>query len=115
MKIEVLYVSDCPTHAAAVSLVRDILASEGISANIVEILVSDEAAATELQFRGSPTVRVNGKDVIEESNVLEGASLSCRVYSGSSRIGLPPIDAVRRAIVQAREEERHETKKDVLC
>jgi hypothetical protein len=106
MKIEILYVRACPTRPTVVSLVRDILASQGITAQIVEVLVADEAAARELQFRGSPTIRVNDKDVVEESNVLEGGSLCCRVYSGSIRIGLPPVDAVRRAIVQAREGER---------
>jgi len=103
MKVEILYVTDCPNHPAAVALVRDILADQCVSAEILEILVPNEAAAKELNFRGSPTVRVNGKDVIEECDGSEETALCCRIYSGSSRTGLPPIDAIRRAIVEANE------------
>jgi hypothetical protein len=33
MKVEVLYVAECPSHPAAVKLVRNVLAAEGITAN----------------------------------------------------------------------------------
>src|SRR5215813_9272430 len=99
MKVEVLYVAHCPTHPAAVAIVRDVIASQNVSAEVLEILVPNEAMANELHFRGSPTVRVNGRDVVEEP---EGtAALCCRVYSYSSQIGLPPVDAIRRAIIEA--------------
>ena len=64
MKVEILYVTDCPTHLAVVALVNDVLAEHGVSAEIEEILVSDEVLAKKLQFRGSPTVRIDGRDVI---------------------------------------------------
>jgi hypothetical protein len=63
MKIEVLYVAECPSHPAAVKLVRDVLSSEGVAAEIREVLVADEAMATDLAFSGSPTIRINGRDV----------------------------------------------------
>ena len=50
MKVEVLYVAECPSHPAAVKLVRDVLTSEGVAAEIRELLVTDEAMATELAF-----------------------------------------------------------------
>ena len=107
LKIEILYVANCPTHPAAVALVRQILAHQGVSAEILEILVPDEAAAKELHFLGSPTVRVNAKDVIEDFDGHERIGLCCRVYSGSNgESGLPPVDAIRRAIVEASEKER---------
>jgi len=59
MKVEVLYVADCPTHPAAVKLVRHVLAAEGVEAEIHEVLVSDEEMASELGFCGSPTIRIN--------------------------------------------------------
>ena len=34
MRVEVLYVAECPSHPAAVKLVRDILSSEGVAAEI---------------------------------------------------------------------------------
>lgn len=104
MKVEVLSVQDCPTHAAAVKLVSEILCSERIAADVHEILVLDHNMATALRFRGSPTIRINGRDVDEKLAGADKASLSCRFYEGSERIGLPPAELVRQAIIRAREE-----------
>jgi hypothetical protein len=100
MKVEILYVADCPSHPAAVTLVRDVLAAQGVTAEIAEVLVSDERAAHKLKFPGSPTIRINGRDVAEPT---EGAvfALNCRLYPGSLRIGLPPVELVHRAVIEA--------------
>ena len=42
MKAEVLYVAECPSHPAAVKLVRDVLGEQGVAADVLEILVTDE-------------------------------------------------------------------------
>jgi hypothetical protein len=103
MKVEVLYVAECPSHPAAVKLVTDVLASEGIVAEIRELLVTNEAMATDLAFSGSPTIRINGRDVAEDSSQAKAFALSCRLYRGSAEIGLPPVETVRRALIEARE------------
>jgi hypothetical protein len=103
MKVEILYVAECPSHPAAVKLVKDVLISEGVAAEIRELLITDEAMAADLEFSGSPTIRINGRDVAEESSQSKAFALSCRLYSGSSEIGLPPVETVRRAVVEARE------------
>lgn len=102
MKVEVLYVADCPSHAAAVTLVKDILAAQGVAAEINEVLVPDEQTARELRFLGSPTIRINGRDVAESPKTVVFA-LSCRLYPGSQQIGLPPAEKVLRAVAEARE------------
>jgi hypothetical protein len=104
MKIEVLYVAECPSHPAAVKLVTEVLNAEGVTAEIREVLVTDEAVGEKLGFRGSPTIRIDGRDVGGESAKAEAFGLSCRLYPGSSQIGLPPVDAVRRAVIAAHEE-----------
>lgn len=63
MKVEVLYVAQCPSHPAAVQLVRDELLASGVTAEIDEVLVTDNDMARRLRFAGSPTIRVNGRDV----------------------------------------------------
>jgi hypothetical protein len=103
MKVEVLYVAECPSHPAAVKLVRDLLNSEGVVAEVREVLVRDDRMATHLAFSGSPTIRINGQDVAGESSEAKAFALSCRLYPGSAEIGLPPIETVRRAVVKARE------------
>lgn len=105
MKVEVLYVSECPSHAAAVKLVKDALAAEGVRADIHEVMVRDERMAGELRFAGSPTIRINGRDVAGESQTAKSFALSCRLYPGSEQIGLPPAKLVHRAVLEAREGE----------
>ena len=101
MKVEVLYIADCPSQAGAVQMVKDILTAQGILHEVREVLVPDEQTARDLRFRGSPTIRINGRDIAGESQQDETFCLSCRLYPGSDRIGLPPTDLVRRAIITA--------------
>ena len=102
MKVEVLYVADCPSHPEAVKLVKNILSAEGVAAEIHEVLVRDERMANELRFLGSPTIRINGQDVVGESQKPQSFALSCRLYSGSKLVGLPPAEMIHRAVVEAR-------------
>jgi hypothetical protein len=103
MKVEVLYVAECPSHPAAVNLVREVLNSEGVVAEVREVLVRDDSMATDLAFSGSPTIRINGSDIAGEYSQAKASALSCRLYPGSTEIGLPPIEIVRRAVVKARQ------------
>lgn len=102
MRVEVLYVADCPSHPAAIKLVKEVLAAQDVAAEIQEILVRDAKMAEELRFCGSPTIRINGRDVA--ADLLDGRTfgLSCRLYPGSKQIGLPPAEMVHRAMLEAR-------------
>jgi hypothetical protein len=103
VKIEVLYVAECPSHPAAVRMVKDVLAVEGVVTEVQEVLVRDEGMASALRFLGSPTIRVNGRDVAGETRKAQSFALRCRLYPGSKQVGLPPIEMVRRAVVEASE------------
>jgi hypothetical protein len=98
-----LYVAECPSHPEALKLVRDVLAAEGVAAEIHEVLVKDKEMAKKLQFPGSPTIRVNGQDVAEETRAPRHFALSCRLYTGSQNARLPPLEMVRRAIAGPRQ------------
>ena len=106
MKVEVLYVGDCPSHAPAVKLVRRILAAQGVEEEIHEVLVRDQAMARQLKFRGSPTIRINGRDVAEGSQIEANFALNCRLYLGSKQKGLPPAELIHQAVAEARRGER---------
>lgn len=103
MKIEIFYVADCPSHPEAVKLVKNILATERMTAEIHEVLVGSEQLAKELRFRGSPTIRVNGRDVAGELGDAGEFALSCRLYAGSKHVGLPPAEMIHRAVISARQ------------
>jgi hypothetical protein len=99
MVIEVLYVPGCPNHQAAVDSLRNTLRAMAIDAPIQEIAVTDDAMARQLKFPGSPTIRVDGRDV--ESNPQDSSGLACRLYSNGT--GVPSLEALRRAVVGAQQ------------
>jgi len=51
MRVEVLYVAACPSHPAAVKLVREVLSSEGVAAEIREVMITDDRMARGLCIR----------------------------------------------------------------
>jgi hypothetical protein len=70
VKIEVLYVKDCPNHLPTVRRIQQVLAAESLRVPVHEVLVSSEAEAKALHFLVSPTVRVNGNDVERDEGPL---------------------------------------------
>ncbi len=102
MKVEVLYVADCPSHAPALAMLAAVLAEECIAPDIHQVLVRDEAMAREWTFRGSPTIRIDGRDVEGEPAEAPSFAVCCRLYHGSPRPGVPPVAMVRRAVRAAR-------------
>lgn len=101
MKIEVLYVPDCPNHAVALHRVREALSVEGLHLVVDEVLVRDVDAARSLKFLGSPTIRINGHDAEPSNETSFG--LMCRLYSDGS--GAPSRESLRAAIQRARQSE----------
>ncbi len=79
MRIELFFWEGCPSHPEAKALLDDVLAERGIDAPIElrEVFTHDEAVA--LGFPGSPTIRVDGRDV-DPAGAQAPPSLSCRVY-----------------------------------
>src|SRR5262245_62279039 len=86
VKIEVLYIPGCPNHPLVLERLSLLLSSEGLSADVHEVPVADQAAAEAFHFVGSPTVRVDGQDVAPEPNTQGQFGLSCRLYVNSCRL-----------------------------
>jgi hypothetical protein len=101
VKIEVLYVLDCPHHPSAVKQLRDVLLAEGVRAEIIEVAVMDVKAAEEFRFRGSPTIRINGRDIAGESHSPLSFAFACRMYPAAKEAGVPPLEMVQRAVREA--------------
>jgi hypothetical protein len=102
MLIEILYVPGCPNHEPSLGRIREALQSQSVAVPIHEIEVTDEAMVRVLHFPGSPTIRVNGKDV--EPSGGSSIGLSCRLYSNGS--GVPSQVTLEQAISNAKEEEK---------
>lgn len=103
MKVEILYFMGCPNHVPAVVRVREVLQQEEMPAEMVEVEVKDAAAAQQVGFLGSPSIRIDGQDVEPEARGAHLFGMMCRTYLvGGRRTGLPPTEWIRAAVREAR-------------
>ena len=79
MKIEVLYWEGCPSHPEALELLHSVLAERGVEASVELREVHTDEEAKALRFPGSPTIRVEGRDV-DASGADGRPALTCRIY-----------------------------------
>jgi len=96
-RIEVLFTPGCPHADPAIALVREVAASLAPEAAVELLAVESEEQALATAFLGSPTIRVDGRDI--EGRDGEPAVLACRVYPGSG--GVPPRWLVEAAVLRA--------------
>ena len=80
MRVEVLYFDGCPTYLETEGTLREVLAEEGIEAEVELVAVNTDEEARRLRFPGSPTIRVDGCDPFPVPERAEYA-LGCRVYA----------------------------------
>jgi hypothetical protein len=105
MHVEFLYWDGCPSHPEALSDLRDAMSELGLDPDTVEVREIDTGdAADEERFTGSPTIRIDGRDVQDPQG--EPVGLTCRVYlRRDGRVSAVPDpddlrDALRRAITE---------------
>jgi hypothetical protein len=79
VRIDFLFWRECPSHPEARALLREVLEERGVEAEVVEREVLTQDEAEELAFPGSPTIRVDGRDV-DPAGAGGRASLTCRIY-----------------------------------
>lgn len=79
MTIEFLYWAGCPSHPEARELLEEVLHARGADLTVNVREVHTQEVARELGFPGSPTIRVDGRDV-DPAGAQEPPSLSCRIY-----------------------------------
>jgi hypothetical protein len=100
--IEVLYVQHCPHHPGTLALIERVRAELGLDAELRTILIVDQAAADQARFPGSPTVRVDGRDVEPGSEPATEYTVACRLYRLEHRFaGQPDERWVREALLRA--------------
>lgn len=83
MKIEVLYIMNCPWCVKTKELIREALKELKVKAKVKEILIDTKAKAERYNFVGSPTVRINGKDI--QVAVKKSRCLPCEKLAKSSK------------------------------
>jgi hypothetical protein len=102
MTVELLWWDGCPSHPEALADLERILSEEGVEADVSRIEVTDDEQARRERFPGSPTIRIDGHDVIPPGDG-EPFSLTCRVYqTRDGRVSaVPDPEDVRAAVRSA--------------
>jgi len=99
MRIQLLYFEGCPHVEETRVVLRSALAACAIPDVTVEEL-DVEAATTPSDLRGwgSPTILVDGVDLLGERSAT---GMACRVYPGAELSGVPPRELIELRLREA--------------
>lgn len=101
------YTDGCPHAEQYLPQLEALLAAEGIDTPVRLHLVTSHDQARAEQFLGSPTIRINGRDVDPTARERRDYGLSCRLYTGPDGMqGTPPQQWVQSLL---RTTQDHET------
>jgi hypothetical protein len=99
MAVEMLHTMDCPNAVEFLPRLQALVADAGLIEPIQVRRIDDVEQAERERFLGSPTVRVNGRDVDPSAGRREDYGLSCRLYAGPDGLrGTPPDEWVLTAL-----------------
>lgn len=101
LRVEMVFDRTCPNVDRARSMIRTALAQVGAPETWTEWDRDDPATPVDLRSFGSPTVLINGNDVVDDTNEAAAADAnSCRVYLDDCGClcGAPPSTLIVNAI-----------------
>lgn len=103
-RVELLWFQDCPNHPAARALLGELLAELAPETTVDDIDATDPAVAQRNRFPGSPTIRVDGRDVDPSFQDPGDYAPRCRLYWTAEGLrGLPErawVEAALRASLE---------------
>ena len=101
-RVELLWWEGCPSTDEALAMLREEMTAVGLDPRAVEVReVSSDADAEREEFVGSPTIRIDGRDVQPLPD--EPIGLACRIYRlADGRVSpLPDRAEVRQTLTNA--------------
>lgn len=99
MIVELLYFDGCPNYEAFAPHLRELVERAGVDARIELQRVESEEDAGRARFLGSPTVRVDGRDVEPGAEERDEYALQCRLYrTPEGMSGVPPDEWILEAL-----------------
>ncbi len=98
--IELLYFDGCPSYKTAWNDLLEVITEHDLEVTVRLTKVRNVEQADALHFAGSPTIRVNGRDL--EGYRGDGV-MACRIYEENGGKGYPS-----KALLQARLTEKVE-------
>jgi hypothetical protein len=98
LRVELLVIEDCPHLDQARHDLEIVLGRGIIEVPIQLIYVTSSDDAEFLGFQGSPTIRINGDDVVPQPGLP--IAMGCRLYRDAEgrAVGSPPIESIKAAV-----------------
>ena len=101
-RVEILYFAGCPNHEQAHDLVERTASELRLRPEVELVEIHDSESAARLRFLGSPTVRVDGRDIEPGAEQRNEFVLSCRMYRSEQGLAGQPDEAwIRNALAEA--------------
>ena len=99
VNIGILFIEGCPGLLSITDNIRDIIDEETVDADITLMLIETLEDAKRLQFTGSPTVRINGRDIDSNMKTIKDYGLKSRhYYVNGKKLDYPSKSMIRDAI-----------------
>ena len=92
-RIDILVFDGCPNAEPTRQLVERVARELAAQPEIEVVVVPDAEAAEQTRFLGSPTVRVNGRDIEPGAEARHDYSMACRVYETADGLAGQPDGA----------------------
>ncbi len=84
-------------------MIHDVAAELGVDVNFKRIEVPDVETGDAVRFPGSPTIRVNGRDIEPGFEDCEDCTPRCRIYATADGFrGIPEREWLAQALASAR-------------
>lgn len=98
--VELLHTEGCPNAVDYLPRLRRLVAAAGVVEPVAVRVIDDAEQADREGFLGSPTVRVDGRDVDPDAGARSSYGLSCRLYAGPDGLSGTPPDAWVTALLR---------------
>ena len=97
--VELLWFADCANHSSARRMLEEVIVELAPGTPIRDVDATDPAVAERVRFPGSPTIRVNGRDVDPTYTDPGDYTPRCRLYRTSAGLrGLPERAWIEEAL-----------------
>ena len=99
MKIELFYFRNCPSYKQTIRDLGKILKEKKINVKVEMVEIKSEQEAKKVKFIGSPTLRINGKDIDSLAGLSKHYGMRCRIYFYKGKISpSPPEEMIVKSL-----------------
>lgn len=101
MRVELLFIADCPGREAVLPLLRRLIEEAGVPVPLIQQQITTSEQAHRTRFLGSPTIRVDDLDIEPGARDRDDFGIQCRLYSTPAGLRGVPDEALIRAALTA--------------